>query len=148
MSSNLKKVSDIYFNLFDLMMTYNHRIWRTVSMPLSLNHFVVLCFLDFNGTSTITDIATHLAISKQQMSTIVDKLLKQELIERKCMTNDRRYSQISISSKGKKFMEEHRKEQKLSLINQIVDLSDEEAKRFDESAKVLKHMINKMFKEK
>ena len=45
-------------------------------------------------------------------------------------------------------MEEHRKEQKLSLINQIVDLSDEEAKRFDESAKVLKHMINKMFKEK
>lgn len=148
MNDNLGKTTDIYFGLFEAMMTYNHRIWRSVPMPLSLNHFVVLCFLEFNGVGTITDIATHLSISKQQMSTIVDKLLKKELIERKCLANDRRYSQIKINKKGLRFLDEFRSKQKKSLIGQVNTLSDNEVKNFKDSVEVVKAMMAKMFEEK
>lgn len=146
MQNNLKKASDIYFDLFDLLMLYNHKIWKTTPQPLPLNHLIVLFYLRNNGTSTISEIAHHLSISKQQMSPIIDKLTKKEFIERKNLTNDRRYSQISISKKGTQFLSFHREKSKDTFAGRIVDLSDDDIVIFDQSVKAIKDILNKMFK--
>ena len=105
MEKNSRKISDIYFDLFDIMMTYNHKLWRTAALPLPLNHFAVMyIFFEKEDTfATVTELAKHLSISKQQMSPIIDKLVKKEFIKKTCLSKDRRYSQISLSEKGRKF---------------------------------------------
>lgn len=146
MQNNLKKASNIYFNLFDLLMLYNHKIWKSTVHPLPLNHLIVIFYLRNNGTSTISEIAHHLSISKQQMSPIIDKLTKKEFIERKNLTNDRRYSQINISKKGIRFLENHRKKAKDNFIEHITNLTDDDIVVFDQSVKNIEEMLNKMFK--
>ena len=56
------------------MMMYNHKLWKTMSLPLPLNQMVVMYFLYNNKTATISEVANHLAISKQQMSPIYSKI--------------------------------------------------------------------------
>lgn len=127
------------------MMMYNHKLWKTMSLPLPLNQMVVMYFLYNNKTATISEVANHLAISKQQMSPIIDKLVKKGFIEKKCMSKDRRFSQIYLSEAGIEFIEEHRKTQQTTFINHVTDLSDSDALTFDESVKTVKLMIAKMF---
>ena len=97
LEKNSRKISDIYFDLFDIMMTYNHKLWRTAALPLPLNHFAVMYYLfeKEDTFATVTELAKHLSISKQQMSPIIDKLVKKEFIKKTCLSKDRRYSQIS-----------------------------------------------------
>ena len=147
--NNNKKIIDIYFDLFDIMMNYNHKLWRTIALPLPLNHLVVMYFLYNNKgeSSTISEIANHLSISKQQMSPIIDKLLKKSFIEKHCLSNDRRYSQIYLTKQGNDFLEEHQQQRRLNFIQYMTDLSDEDVIKFDESVKNVKKMIKKMFEE-
>ncbi len=154
MSDNLKRTADVYFDLFSIMMRYNHKVWRTSTLPLPANHFIVLVNLYNNDGEaiTITQLAKQLSISKQQMSPIIDKLLKKELIEKKSLTKDRRFSYVRISDKGIKFMEEHRDEQKEHFSKWLVDIagkdvliSDADIQKFDESVKVVNNMMKKMF---
>lgn len=146
---NSEKVTDIYFDLFSIMMKYNHKLWRTMALPLPLNHLVVMYFLSNNmdTSATISEIATHLSISKQQMSPIIDKLVKKEFIKKTCLSEDRRYSQIYLSEKGKKFLNEHQKSQRTILMESITDLSDSDIQKFDESVKIVKKMIAKIFED-
>lgn len=144
---NNKKIAEIYYDLFDLLMTSNHRLWRTIALPMPLNHFIVLYFLYNNHMSTITEMANHLAISKQQMSPIVDKLQKKGFIQKECMSNDRRYSQICLTKEGRALIEEQRCLQRANFAQHIVGLSEDDIARFEDSVQMVKAMINKMFKE-
>ncbi len=156
MSDNLKRTADVYFDLFSIMMRYNHKVWRTSTLPLPANHFFVLVNLyNIGETITITQLAKQLSISKQQMSPIIDKLLKKELIEKKSLTKDRRFSYIHITHKGIKFMEEYRDEQKAHFSESLIDIagedvmiSDADIQKFDESVKVVNNMMKKMFNTK
>lgn len=145
MENNTKKISNIYFELFDMMMTSNHKLWRTVALPLPLNHFAVMYFLYNNKIATISEVSSQLSISKQQMSPIIDKLVKKGFVKKQCMSNDRRYSQIYLSDEGLNLILEHRKKQQVNFTNYITDLSDSDAEKFDESVKIVKLMISKMF---
>lgn len=127
MEKNSRKISDIYFDLFDIMMTYNHKLWRTAALPLPLNHFAVMYYLfeKEDTFATVTELAKHLSISKQQMSPIIDKLVKKEFIKKTCLSKDRRYSQISLSEKGRNFLRNIKNRKglflwKVRLIYQIV----------------------------
>lgn len=62
----------------------------------------VLSFEKEDTFATVTELAKHLSISKQQMSPIIDKLVKKNLLKT-CLSKDRRYSQISLSEKGRNF---------------------------------------------
>ena len=97
LEKNSRKISDIYFDLFDIMMTYNHKLWRTAALPLPLNHFAVMYYLfeKEDTFATVTELAKHLSISKQQMSPIIDKLVKKNILKKTSVSKDRRYSQIS-----------------------------------------------------
>lgn len=150
MENNSRKISDIYFDLFEIMMTYNHKLWRTAALPLPLNHFAVMYYLFEKGNSfaTMTELAKHLSISKQQMSPIIDKLLKKEFIKKTCLSKDRRYNQISLSEKGRKFLKEHQKSQRLIFMECTTDLSDSDTRKFDESVQIVKKMIAKIFEDK
>ena len=145
MTDNTQKISDIYFELFDLMMTYNHKIWKNTSSPLPVNDCIVLYFLNDNGPTTITKTAQYLSISKQQMSLIIDRLVKKELVDKQNMENDRRYIRISVSAKGEKLLADMRRQTKSKFMERITNLSDEDTAILDSSVKVIEKMLAKMF---
>ena len=145
MTDNTQKISDIYFELFDLMMTYNHKIWKNTSSPLPVNDCIVLYFLSDNGPTTITKTAQYLSISKQQMSLIIDRLVKKELVDKQNMENDRRYIRISVSAKGEKLLADMRRQTKSKFMERITNLSDEDTAILDSSVKVIEKMLAKMF---
>ena len=145
MTDNTQKISDIYFELFDLMMTYNHKIWKNTSNPLPVNDCIVLYFLNDNGPTTITKTAQYLSISKQQMSLIIDRLVKKELVDKQNMENDRRYIRISVSAKGEKLLADMRRQTKSKFMERITNLSDEDTAILDSSVKVIEKMLAKMF---
>lgn len=150
LENNSRKISDIYFDLFEIMMTYNHKLWRTAALPLPLNHFAVMYYLfeKEDTFATVTELANHLSISKQQMSPIIDKLVKKEFIKKSCLSKDRRYSQISLSEKGRNFLKEHQKSQRLIFMKNTTDLSNSDTEKFDESVKIVKKMMAKIFEDK
>ncbi len=150
LENNSRKLSDIYFDLFEIMMTYNHKLWRTAALPLPLNHFAVMYYLfeKENTFATITELAKHLSISKQQMSPIIDKLVKKEFIKKTCLSKDRRYNQISLSEKGRKFLKEHQQSQRLIFMKCTTDLSNSDTEKFDESVQIVKKMMAKIFEDK
>ncbi|OUO39342.1 MarR family transcriptional regulator [Megamonas hypermegale] len=150
MENNSRKLSDIYFDLFEIMMTYNHKLWRTAALPLPLNHFAVMYYLfeKENTFATVTELAKHLSISKQQMSPIIDKLVKKEFIKKTCLSKDRRYNQISLSEKGREFLKEHQKSQRLIFMKCTTDLSNSDTKKFYESVQIVKKMMAKIFENK
>lgn len=143
---NSEMISEIYFDLFDIMVTNNHRMWRMMSLPLPLSHFIVLFFLRNNGMTIISEIAHSLSISKQQMSPIIDRLVKNGLIEKKCLAKDKRFVQVNLTRKGKLFLENHRKEQKEKLKEHMQHLEDIDTQAFAESAGIIKKSIETMFK--
>jgi len=51
--------------------------------------------------TTIVDLSKELAMDKSNLSRIIDSLVKSEYIERNPSKNDRRYSKIKITPKGK-----------------------------------------------
>ena len=146
MTNNTQKISNIYFELFDLLMTYNHKIWKSTSSPLPVNDCIVLHFLQNNGATTITKTAQYLSISKQQMSLIIDRLAKKELVMKQNLSKDRRYVQLSLSLKGEKILKEMREQTKNKFMERITDLSNEDTIIFDNSVKVIEKMLAKMFR--
>lgn len=76
MEKNSRKISDIYFDLFDIMMTYNHKLWRTAALPLPLNHFAVMYYLfeKEDTFATVTELAKHcVRLVKKMMAKIFEK---------------------------------------------------------------------------
>lgn len=79
------------------------------------------------------------------MSPIIDKLVKKEFIKKTCLSKDRRYSQISLSEKGRNFLKEHQKSQRLIFMESTTDLPDSDTEKFDQSVRLVKKMMAKIF---
>ena len=67
----------------------------------------VLGTLSRHGKLSMTEIGCHLSLPKPHVTSLVEKLIADELVERLHDTNDRRIIYIQITEKGiKEFMEE------------------------------------------
>ena len=144
-----EKISKSYYELFSTMMVYNHKIWRKMAMTLPANHCMVLYFLLHSSEhrATIAEFVEHLGISKQQMSPIVEKLQQKGFIEKRCLSKDRRYSQLVLTEKGMAFLQQNLDTQAQMLRQIITPLSDKETEQFTDNVAQIKHLVKKMFNE-
>ena len=82
-----------------LMMIHNN-FYRQTQIPVPLNQFGVLCALRAEKIASISDISHTLNISKQQMTIVIDKLVKNDLVQKTIDYNDRRRFLVSLTDKG------------------------------------------------
>ena len=68
----------------------------------------ILILLVKHGPKTMTEISSHLAISRGGTTQLIDKLIDESLIERAVNESDRRITSIQISEVGIKKLEEIR----------------------------------------
>ena len=107
---DLTKTSDA---LFSLLIQLNNKVFNQDKMvkcsPLPPSHVKVIFYLLNNGSSSISDIASNLEISKPNMTPIIDKLLKDDLVQRTEDPNDRRIVRIALTQKALDISAEHKR---------------------------------------
>ena len=112
-------------------------ILKDISKDLAKHHFMILKMLQEKEKFYVTEIVQMLGITKSQMTTSVDKLLKLEYVERWADTSDRRKIYVSITKDGKKISEKINRRIKERFNEDIKVLSQNELNELEKGLKVL-----------
>ena len=94
------------------------------STDVSMQQAYVITFLHYNGPSKMSEICEHMTVSAAAASQMVDRLDKQNLVERAATPGDRRVRQVKLSEKGKTIVK-HSIAARQSWIQEIPDKLNE-----------------------
>lgn len=86
----------------------------------------VLVVVKRRGPLSMSAIAQELSYSKQNLTKIVDRLVREGLVDRSPDTSDRRVLNIEMTEKGRQFMADRRERMRARLVEDLSHLSDEE----------------------
>ncbi|HTY81444.1 MAG TPA: MarR family transcriptional regulator [Dehalococcoidales bacterium] len=115
-----------------------------IDPTFKLLHFEILKVLKEEGTMHVAKIGEKLVIAKAQMTHLIDKLAELGFIERVTCQSDRRTVNISLTTKGKKFMEV----QDALILNAVrenmTSLTDNELEALSGSLRRLRDMLFKL----
>lgn len=97
-----------------------------VNKDISRPHFVIMKILSESGTMSVTAIGEMAAISKPQMTHLIDMLVSLGIVERKSDATDRRVVNITLTGKGKMVLKECDRLIRDSVKTKLSCLKDEE----------------------
>jgi DNA-binding MarR family transcriptional regulator len=83
-----------------LTKSFTRSIRTKTKTNLSVGSLYVLALLSRNGVSTMSDIGIKLSMPKPHVTTLVDRLIAEEMVERLYDPKDRRIVNIKITNKG------------------------------------------------
>lgn len=93
---------------------------------LPINQLVVLGILGDEGILSISEICKKISVSKPQMTIIIDKLVKKDLVYRVYSKEDRRIINIDLTEKGKEYLRSLLEMFKENLSHKLISLPREE----------------------
>lgn len=129
----LNRLSEDLYNLFlhlhKKIMNPNEMI-KNLSIPPS--HVKVIFYLRHNGTSSISEIAKNLTISRPNMTPIIDKLIAEDMVKRCDDPNDRRIIKIELTDNAHEFIKEQKEKIKNDLEKKISSLNSEDLEALSE----------------
>ena len=137
-------VDDIYlfFPLFRKKLFKHKKKLNQNRMPHSYYH--ILKVLKKRGELPMSEIGRMVYISKSNMTSLIDKLVENKLAERLPDKNDRRVINIALTEEGNELLNEWKKHSNNEIKMNLSTLSDEDLKRFSESVKNIKEILNKI----
>lgn len=86
----------------------------------------------------MTELATEMQISKQQLTPLVDKLINQGLLVKKADEHDRRIVRIEVSEQGREMLKEMFGDIRSDLVEKLRLLPEQELAELDQ---MLKRML-------
>ena len=138
-------VKDMSQQFVETLVLIRQNFYRQTTVPIPLNQFGVLCILAAEGSLSITDISRGLNISKQQMTTVIDKLVKSRLVEKTADLNDRRRFVITMTPSGQATLDKQNEIVRKRFIKQSRKLTKEENQQLAAATQTYKQLISKMF---
>lgn len=98
---------------------------------LSKLQYFALMLLNRKGPLMMSELASIMQVSKQQLTPLVDRLMAQSLVERYPDPQDRRVIRIGCSQAGKDIMDEMKKQNREALATKLSVLPDHELQELD-----------------
>lgn len=141
MHTNILKGSDIFKNLPLPVKELDHCM-DEFQMPSS--HIRVIFYLAHSGSSSISQVAKTLNISKSNMTPIIDKLISYGLVTRYTDSKDRRILRIELTQKAIKLFDLLRENACKSFAEKIAKLTDEEISTLNDSISNLIVLLGKL----
>lgn len=86
----------------------------------------------------MTELASEMQISKQQLTPLVDKLINQGLLIKKADEHDRRIVRIEVSEQGREMLKEMFGDIRSDLVEKLSLLPEQELAELDQ---MLKRML-------
>lgn len=110
---------------------FNHNdIFKGLSIPPS--HAKVIFYLNHVGSAPVSQIGKDLAISKPNMTPIIDKLLSEGLVNRYYDQNDRRVIRVEINDKARELFKGHQEFMKAQVSNKLSALEEDDVETLNE----------------
>ena len=148
--------NDIQDSLVDDMLSIPplvHRVIRrkllkaaaTISDDISPPLFAVMNVLDESGTLHIAEIGERLQIPRPQMTHMIDRLVDMEIVSRQTRPDDRRIIDISLTSSGKKSLEEFKEAVRVNVkMDLSCCLTNEDLQDLSVSLRKLMNILSKL----
>jgi len=137
-------VDDLYlfFPLFRRKLFKHKKNLKQKKIPHSYYH--ILKVLKKSGELPMSEISRSVYISKSNMTSIIDKLVEDGLVERLPNKNDRRIIDISLTDKGNDLLRNWRKHSNNEIKMNLSLLSNEDLEKFYESVENIKNILLKI----
>lgn len=119
---SIKKLYELSHSTHHLLHQY---ISKSTKYPLSPPQFWLLRLLEKHGTCTPSDVAQTMGVTSGAVTSLADRLYKQELITRERSKKDRRVVELSLTTKGKEIIELLSQE-RLSQLSEVCSRLSEE----------------------
>ena len=128
--------------------TIQRKLVRTafaqIEADMSLPHIEIIKTLRDYGTMHIAEIGEKLLIPKPQMTHLIDRLVSLEIIVRQADTSDRRTTNISLTEKGERIIEEFDTVIKDSIQDKLSGLTEEDLKELSVSLRKLGEVFSRL----
>ena len=129
----------------ETLILIHNNFYRQTKLPIPLNQFGALMVIFTEESVSITDISHILNISKQQMTTVIDKLVCNGMVQKAPDPHDRRRSVITLTPAGQKILDDQN-ERVRQLFNQhILQLNEDETAQLSDSILTFNQLLEKMF---
>jgi DNA-binding MarR family transcriptional regulator len=104
----------------------------------------ILRILERRGPLPVSAIGKQLFIAKQNMTTLVDRLMNDGLVERKNDAADRRIINILITKKGVEFLKESMLGLEKIVRENLSKLNDEDIESLHSAFRVIRPVVHKL----
>ena len=121
---------------------FSNVILKGISSEIAKHHFMILRILFEKEKFFVTEIVQTLGITKSQMTSSIDKLLKLGYVIRWPDTSDRRKIYVSITKDGKEITEKINLRMKEQFYQDIKTMSAEELNDLEKGLKVLRKLCS------
>ena len=122
----------------------HQKFFRKAVMPIPVSHFLLLQVLSNEGPMTIRDLGEILQLSKQQMTPLLDRLEKSEVISRQPRENDRRFIIVSLTEKGQSIVDAFNEKLRQRVEKGLRTLSDNDFNKIADSTVIFSQCIKQM----
>lgn len=125
-----------------IIVAIHRNFFRQMKLPLPINQFSVLKVLENEGPLTSRDLGEVLAISKQQLTPILEKLEQRTCIIRRVMVSDRRFIEISLTDEGRQIIASFDELLRQRIETDLRTLSEKELAAVTESTTTILKFLN------
>ena len=132
-------------DFLETLMLIHVNVFRNKQLPLPLNQYVLLMFINTEGAITNSSASEILKISKQQMSTVAERLLEQGYISKNTDCRDRRRCLLELTEKGREIIRQQNGYVRKKFEDRLPKLSEDEQQQLSEAINCLKISIDRMF---
>ena len=132
-------------DFLEALMRIHVNFFRHKNLPLPLNQYGLLMIIHTEGPMTNSQASERLKISKQQMSTVADRLLQQGYISKSADSKDRRRSLLQLTEKGKEVIDKQNESVRDRFEERLPKLSSRELQELSEAIHRLNSSMDSMF---
>lgn len=101
MSKNVSELADLIFAYWPKVRKVFRNLVSIKEIPISMTQLTCLYIIYQNDSLTMSELASDLNMSNQQLTKVVDALEGFEMVERVCDPSNRRKFYAKITEKGK-----------------------------------------------
>jgi DNA-binding MarR family transcriptional regulator len=143
-NADLDSVADDLILVLPLLHKHVMSITINIDPSMSRTHFELLFLLDDLGALPMSAVAEQLYVSKSYVTSLVDRLVAETMVERLPSKSDRRVTDIAITERGREYLREYKKLLSSRVKTGIAALSDEDLKELAASIRIQKTIIPKI----
>ena len=137
--------NDISKDFIKMLVYLRNNCFRRASVPIPLNQFAALCALATEHATSITDISNLLNISKQQLTTVIERLAQQGYVEKHRDPNDRRSNIITLTDEGRAILDQQNEITRHNFLKRLDGLAPEELKSFKKTSAAYLDFLLRMY---
>ena len=126
MNKNISELADLIFAYYPKLRKMYRNLVSIKDIPLSLTQLTCLYIINQSDELSMSELASDLCMSNQQLTKIVDALVEMGMVERVCDEKNRRKFYAKLSPRGRELLESLKEEVDKKLGYVLRKKSDDE----------------------